>query len=309
LRLISALLLVATICEPAFAADRYAPVRDALNAGRADDAMALLGTDADPEAANLRCRVQYSEEHWDQAVQACEAAVGGGPTNSNYHLWLGRAYGEKADHASFLTAYDLAKRAVHEFEAAVQFDKKNLEALSDLGEFYAEAPSIVGGGRDKARKIASTLRGLDLARYHMLMARIAEREHDYAAADNEIRAAIHAAPDPYERWFDLASFYRRRARWSEMTDAIHQGEATDVHHGAPLLDAAQTLRRSGRELDLAAALTRKYLTGGHLAEESPAFHAHWLLGDLLEMRGEHTAAQAEYAAAVALAKNYRPASK
>jgi tetratricopeptide (TPR) repeat protein len=294
---------------PALAADRYSSVRDALDAGRADDALALLGDDASPTAENLRCRLYFSEERWDLAVQSCEASVRGNPNSSDYHLWLGRAYGEKADHASFIVAYDLAKRVAREFEAAVQLDKKNLEALSDLGEFYAEAPSVVGGGRDKARKVAATLQGLDPSRYHMLLARIAEREHDYATTDSEIHAAIRAAPDPSDRWFDLASFYRRQARWPEMLDAVRQARATDVHHGPTLLDGAQNLRRSGRELDLAAVLVQTYLSGGHLSEASPAFRAHWLLGDLLEMRGDQAAAQAEYSAANALAKNYKPGGK
>lgn len=305
----ASIMLTVALSLPAFAAERYTAVRVALDAGQADKALALLGTNTDPYAENLRCRIYYSEERWDLAVQACEASVQGSPKDSNYHLWLARAYGEKADHASFIPAYELAKRAAHEFEAAVRFDGKNLEALSDLGEFYAEAPAIVGGGRDKARGIAATLQGLDATRYHMLMARIAEGEHDYATTEAEIRAAIKTAPDPSERWFDLASFYRRRSRWPEMLDSVHQGQLTDTRHDSALLDAAQTLRRSGRELDLAATLTRQYLNSGHLSEASPAFRAHWLLGELLEMRGDHAAAEAEFSAAHALAKNYKPSAK
>jgi len=299
-------LLGLIMAVPALAAERYSDVRDALDAGRADDALALLGTSSDAYADNLRCRVYYAEERWNLATQACEASVHADSTNSNYRLWLGRAYGEKADHAAFISAYGLAKRAVLEFETAVQLDGRNLEALSDLGEFYAEAPGVVGGGLDKARIIAGRLQSLDAPRYHMLLSRIAEREHDYAATESEIRAAIKAASDPTDRWIDLASFYRRRGRWSEMIDAVRQGEAADVVHGPALLDAAQTLRRSGRELDLAAALVRKYLNGGRLSEESPAFRAHWLLGELLELRGDHVAAQAEFQASAALAKDYKP---
>lgn len=301
-------LLFFIVAVPVFAAETYDKVRDALDAGRADAALELLGTESDPYAGNLRCRVYYSEEKWDKAVQACESSVRGNPGSSNYHLWLGRAYGEKADHVSLLSAYGLARRCVLEFETAVQLDKTNQAALSDLGEFYTEAPAIVGGGADKARAIAATLLKLDVPRHHMLLARIAEREHDYATTEREIHAAIKASADPAEHWFDLASFYRRHARWDEMIEAIHQGQAVDFTHGPALLDAAQTLRRSGRDLDLAAALVRKYLSGGRLSEASPAFRAHWLLGDLLDMRGEHAAAQAEYAAAATLAKNYKPSS-
>src|SRR6202012_1134922 len=81
--------------------------------------------------------------------------------NSNNHLWYGRALGEKADRSSFVKAYGLAKRVKAEFETAVALDPNNAEALSDLGEYYTEAPAIVGGGKDKAAAVASKLDDVD----------------------------------------------------------------------------------------------------------------------------------------------------
>ena len=69
-------------------------------------------------------------------------------------LWYGRALGEKADRVSFIKAYGLAKRVKAEFETAVSLDPRNAEALSDLGDYYTEAPAIVGGGKDKAEDVA-----------------------------------------------------------------------------------------------------------------------------------------------------------
>ena len=69
------------------------------------------------------------------------------PNNGEYHLWLGRTYGEKADASNFLTAAGLAKKVRTEFERAVQLDPGNVMARTDLAEFYLEAPGIVGGGQ------------------------------------------------------------------------------------------------------------------------------------------------------------------
>ena len=46
---------------------------------------------------------------YDNAVNSGEKAVSIDPTNSVYHQWLGEAYGAKADLASRLSAYPLAR--------------------------------------------------------------------------------------------------------------------------------------------------------------------------------------------------------
>ena len=57
------------------------------------------------EAQNLDCRVHLRFVSGSAAVQECEQAVRLDGQNSSYHLWLGRALGEKADRASFLSAF------------------------------------------------------------------------------------------------------------------------------------------------------------------------------------------------------------
>lgn len=138
------------------------PVSADLNAGRADDAISRLSSSlaanpGDAEAHNLLCRVYYQEERWDDAIRECQTAVRLMPLDSGYHLWLGRAYGEKADKIHSIKAYGLAKKVRDEFERAVQLDSANVDALSDLGEFYTAAPGIVGGGKKKAQGVAQEL--------------------------------------------------------------------------------------------------------------------------------------------------------
>jgi len=57
---------------------------------------------------------------YDPAIKSAEKAVAIDPQNSVYHEWLGRAYGEKADHASLFSAISLAKKTRKEFETAIQ---------------------------------------------------------------------------------------------------------------------------------------------------------------------------------------------
>ena len=73
-----------------------------LQAGEADKALALLeslphGGSNIAQAKFLECRVRYALEQWDAAASACEQAVQLDGQNSSYHMWLGRALGEKAE--------------------------------------------------------------------------------------------------------------------------------------------------------------------------------------------------------------------
>ncbi len=91
-------------------------------------------------------------------------------------MWLGCAYGEKAERENFLAAIVLAVKVREEFERAVQLDAKNVEARLDLAEFYVEAPAFLGGGEQKARAQAQSIGLLDPGREHWVYANIAEKK-------------------------------------------------------------------------------------------------------------------------------------
>src|SRR5271170_7333609 len=285
-------------------------VMTAMNHGRADEALRLLDTalqqdPKDTEALNLRCRVFYAEERWDDAIGACELAVQLAPGNSSYHMWLGRAYGGKAQQVTLVAAYKLAKLIRTEFESAASLEGKNGEALSDLGEYYAEAPAMLGGGYGKAEGIARQLDGFDPMRALDLRARIAEEKKDYVSAETAYRAKISTSHSAAQSWMDLGSFYRRRERWNEMLAAVESGAvAADHDNGPALADGAATLMKAGREPKLAIEWMRDYLGSNALSEEAPAFVVHARLAALLKQQGDAQGAQKELAAMKALAKDY-----
>jgi len=297
--------------------DQLAQANAALQAGQADKALALLNQVVQPsagpaEAHNLKCRVLYTLEQWDRAADECEQAVKLDAQNSDDHMWLGRALGEKASRASFLSAYALAKRTRAEFEEAARLNPRNAEALADLGEFYHDAPSVVGGGLDKAETVAAQLGKFDPARAHLLRGRIAEARKDYATAEQQFKQAIGASAQPAFEWMTLASFYRRRERWTEMESALRSGETAAQHDkksGVALYNGAGVLRACHRDPDLAAKLLEQYLAGPRFTEEAPVFVAHTQLAVLKAQLGDPAAASRERAAALALAHDYKPAQE
>jgi tetratricopeptide (TPR) repeat protein len=296
-------------------AQTLAQINQALQAGEADKALGLIHSLPQDgagiaEALNLQCRVRYTLQQWDSAVQQCEQAVRLDGQNSNYHLWLGRALGEKADRASFMSAFSLGKRVRSEFEAAARLNPRNADALADVGDFYQQAPGIVGGGADKAEAIAAQLDKLDSARAHQLRARIAESRKDYSTAEREFKQAISAAAHPADHWSTLASYYRRRQQWTELDAAIRScvsAAERDKSSGVAFYDGAGVLIESNRNPELAAKMLADYLAGSSKLEEAPAFEAHVRLARLKKQLGDTAGAQREKAAALALAHDYKPA--
>jgi tetratricopeptide (TPR) repeat protein len=293
----------------------FEPVHTDLTLGKADDAISLLGSSlaADPqdaEAHNLLCRVYYQEQRWDDAIHECEIAVQLRPMDGSYHLWLGRAYGEKADSIHSIKAYGLAKKVRDEFERAVQLDSENVDALSDLGEFYTAAPGIVGGGKSKAQNVAQALERYAPAQANQLKGRLAEKDKNYKLAESEFKQAVEASTQSADAWMALASFYSRRPQTEPMLAALHAGIDADAKaakpHGPALVEGAGLLTRNNLDLPLAIQLLRQYLASPNKSADSPAFQVSANLGRLLERQGDQEGARQQLQASASLAHAYHP---
>lgn len=284
-----------------------------LAAGRVDEMIASLQaqlekTPSDAASYNYLCRAYFSVHDWDRAISACEKAVSLDTRNSEYHLWLGRAYGEKADSVNPLSAAGLARKLRKEFEKAVQLDARNVDARVDLAEFYMEAPGILGGGEDKARAQADALATVSPAKSHYVLGRLAEKQKDTATAEKEYHAAIDAGGGNAHDWLNLALFYKHQNRLDQMEQALQQAARAEVGHNDVLVESADLLLRTGRSPATAAQLVRRYLASDAPTEKSPLFQAHYVLGKALEKQGDTQGAAREYRAALALASNF-PAAK
>jgi tetratricopeptide (TPR) repeat protein len=302
------LVLLAVFCAMILvAAD--ASVEKMLASGSIDEVIRTLSNRNDASSLNLLSRAYYAIEHWDDAVKNGERAVSASPDNSMYHLWLGREYGEKASSSNPLSAASLARKTKSEFELAVKLDPANVQAHADLAEYYTEAPSIMGGGIDKARDQATQVAKYDQATSHWILAIIAEKDKRYPDAENELQQAIKVAKNPAQYWMNLASFFRRRSQLDAMQSAIAKALAQPNKSAEVYYNAASELLQSGRDFPTAVQYLKTYLASNAMVEDAPAFRAHYLLGQLYEKMGNKPGAVSEYKASLALASGFAPAAK
>ncbi len=312
-RVAARLALLATLAMPSAAAEpSEAP--ELVSGGRMQEAVKALlpvttSSSQNAQSFNLLCRAYYGLERWDDAISACQRSVALVPDSSEYHLWLGRAYGMKADHSGWFTALRYARRTRNEFERAVELNNASVDARADLAEYYLEAPGFLGGGDDKARKQAEAMAQYNTPAAHWVKAKLLEKDKKNAEAEAEYRAAIAESKNPGGEWLNLASFYRRTDRLKDMQDAIHMAIESDKKKGNVLYEAAKLLVRSGRNFPEAAQCLRKYIAGDKKVEDAPEFQAHYLLGTILEKQGDKQGAAEEYRAALALAADYKQAQE
>lgn len=294
------------VCSMGAGAQSMSSARAAARAGKVDVALAELDRlPADASAQALRCSLYASIDKADDALRACEAASVLAPTNSDAALALARALGKKADGSGALTGLRMVGKIRTAFERAVQLDGTNVEALSDLGEFYVEAPALVGGGLDKAQALVTRLQPLSPARAHRLAAMVAAKRKDNARAEQEYRAELALAPTP-EAYVDLARFYGSQKQWSAAAEHARLALEHDQQHGPDTLDAAALLIGWQRDQPAAQAGLESYL---HSPQKDVASYAkaHVLLAQSLSSTGDRTGAKLEFQAALALARDYAAA--
>jgi tetratricopeptide (TPR) repeat protein len=225
----------------------------------------------------LMGQCQYMQGELKKASETLQKAAEMDPANSDSWLWLGRAYGRRAETSSFITAPSYATKARGYFEKAVQVNPRNSEAISDLFEYYLEAPGMLGGGLDKAAELAKRIGQNDPAEYHWAQSRLAEKRKEYRTAEEQLRRAVELAPRQAGRLIDLAKFLAKNGRYQESDAAFQQARQIDPNAPKLLFAEASAYIRAGRNLDVARELLRRYLASPLTPDDPPRSEAERLL--------------------------------
>ena len=231
----------------------------------------------DAAVYDLMGRDYYGQGEFKKATEALERAVALEPGNSGFHLWLGRAYGRRAETSSMISAPGLANKARQSFERAVQLNPVNLEAQSDLFEYYLEAPGFLGGGTDKASATAAQIARISPAEGCWAQAKLAEKRKDFSSAEAQLRRAVEIAPHKIEPLIDLASLLTRQGRYQDADLSLAKAGQIDPHSAKLMFAKADIYIKGKRNLSVARELLKQYMSSVLTPEDPPRADAQKLL--------------------------------
>jgi Flp pilus assembly protein TadD len=243
----------------------------------------VLNADRAPDAAGyaLMGKNYFMLGDYGKAAQFFEKTLSLSPRSSECELWLGRAYGKRAETGGWLLAGLNASKARKHFEKAAVLDPHNADALNDLFDYYLNAPEILGGGLEKAETIARQIAAERPPESHFELAQIAERRKQYAEAEAQLRRAVELAPGEMGRVLDLARYLAKRGRVAE-SDALFE-QASRLAPGDPLVAfaRAKTYIEQRRNPERARQLLRQYLESRLTPDDPPKSAAEKLLRQVM----------------------------
>ena len=314
---------IALFCVAAFAESLWAArppesdpglsnreITKALDAGNyakaSEDLHKLLSQNPKDAQATLRlARCYWDLGDYDQAVNYAERAVNLAPKCAECHLWLGRAYGLKADKSRSIL---LARKCREEFQTAVRLDPNNLFARRDLMEFYLEAPWFLGGSKEKAWAQVEDIASRDHVEGHLVRADYWREVDQPLRAAQEYQEVLKLRPKHVEPYFQVADFYESKGNAEQLEAVVHA--ASLIGPNDPRLAYYRGVARvlDGRQLAEAEQYFKEYLSRAPWREDFPPHAAaHDWLGRIYERWGKMQDAIQQYKAALHLSPDNQTA--
>jgi tetratricopeptide (TPR) repeat protein len=238
----------------------------------------LLGTSERDAAVHLLMgQDYYGLAEYKQATDLLEKAVALAPNNAECLLWLGRAYGRRAETSNPFSAPGFASKSRQMFEKAVALDPANREAVGDLFDYYLGAPGFLGGGENKAEALAAKVAQRDPAEGHYYQAQLDDHRKEYDSAEKHLRAALELAPRQVGRIIPLARYLSAHGHAKESDALFDQAERIAPEDPRVIYERASAYVKSGRNLDEARKLLQRYLRANITPSDPPKSEAQNLL--------------------------------
>jgi tetratricopeptide (TPR) repeat protein len=241
--------------------------------------LAVLAGSGEQDAAAFLLMGQdyFMLAQYKKATESLEKSVALAPASAEGFLWLGRAYGRRAEIANPFTAPGYASKARQNFERSVALDPSNREAVGDLFDYYLAAPGFLGGGANKAAALAAQVAQRDPAEGHYYQARLDEHRKEYDSAEQHLRSALELAPRQVGRVIALAKYLSAHGRNKESDALFDQAEKIAPQDPCVIYERASAYVKGGRNLEEARRLLRRYLQAPITPNDPPKADAETLL--------------------------------
>jgi tetratricopeptide (TPR) repeat protein len=324
-------LLACSVPQPPADPPPTQPIPALLEAGHYRRAFAALNANPLPADAPahdiaqheyIESRIAQGLGHFELAYELADKAALSEPQNAAFHVQVAAAAGRLAQHASLLKQLTYARRARKELDDAISLEPKRPDAIYGMMMFYEYAPSLIGGDKAAAKKLAEDLTALDPARGYLAQATLAENRKDAASQADLLRKAVAVNPDSYaahvalskflarsepvdadgadeqaclallsdptriEAWQLLAELAVAAECWPEVNGLVQTAERFNPDDASAAYAAAVAMIAAGKNLDMAQALLAHYLEKLPEGDAPTMGRAHYQLALLSEKRGQ-----------------------
>lgn len=233
--------------------------------------LAVLQNSPQKDAATLQLMGQdfFMLGEYKKATDAFEKAAALDPNNPKLIHWLGRTYGRRAEMANMFAAPGWASKTRQMFERAVELDPSNKDALGDLLDFYLDAPGFLGGGLEKAERLARMILQEDPAEGHYAEGIVADRKKEYDTAEEQFRRAVELAPRQVSRVLVLARYLANHDRVAESDALFERAAQMAPDNPRVIYDRATTYIKEKRNLETAKKLLERYVQAPLTPDDPP----------------------------------------
>ena len=254
-----------------------------------------------PDANFLLCKIFLYLGDDGNCVKYGEKAVKLNDSNSNYHLWLGRGYGMQAQNGSKLKAIFRANKCKREYEKSVLLDSTNVTARLDLMQYLVAAPGIAGGDKDKAKKQAEIIPGIDSLFGAIGWAVYWGGEQDTVRIGNYLKTAMRLDTTfHHQASYLMGNFLIEQKRYNEAVQIYEQLYRDYPREITALYQVGKTYVIAKDSLDKAERCFKEYLQTKPKGTNPPLSGAHWRLGMVYDLQGKKDLALSELNQAVSM---------
>lgn len=225
----------------------------------------------------LMGRDYYMQADYKRATDALEKAFALDPNNAEYALWLGRAWGRRAETSNPFSAPFQASKARQYLEKSVQLNPANLDSQSDLFEYYLEAPGFLGGGLDKAQSLAASMGRISPAEGQWAEAKLDEKRKEVGKAEAHLRKAIEMAPQQVGKLIELARLLVKQGRYQEADQDFDRAEKVAPNSPQVIFSRAEIYVQAHYNIAVARELLKQYLNLSLRPDDPPKSEAAKLL--------------------------------
>jgi tetratricopeptide (TPR) repeat protein len=270
-RPLTAILLMMVIALSTASANNVQSVEELMDEGWLDDAEALLNqlVSQRPDEADLYyqlARVYLLRDDaqsanggapWknlDKIEDYAEKAIELDPNDARFYVIYGHGVGLKAMRGGTVKKFTRARAAKSRYEKAAELDPHNIEAKTSLIEYLMQAPGVVGGDKDEAKRLAAVVADLDSAAGFMAWKSIYLHEKDYDALEAAIRALVKSKPDAAQGYTELARLCQRRKQYECAVENLEKTVQLNPEEVDPYWHLSRLYASMGKEDEAEGAL-------------------------------------------------------